>query len=132
MVTKRKSTFALQTLRAEKLMIARSVWSAKVLFRFVNMGFDAKIRPKTFRGIRFNVYKKSEAIMKRYHDSYLATECISKGRQYYINGQYEQAKHEFSRVVALDPNYATAYVELGKAKHALGQYKEAKNDYNHI
>ena len=48
----------------------------------------------------------------------------------YNLGRYEQAFHDFDKVIGLEPNMTRAYVYRGLANYNLGKYDQAIEDYS--
>ena len=59
-----------------------------------------------------------------------ADDYYSKGSQYYRQGQYENSIAEFTKAIALDPDYVSAYNDRGLSYFYLKLYDKALDDYN--
>src|SRR3990170_1960868 len=59
-----------------------------------------------------------------------AIEWFEKGYEYGINGEYDREIEDYSKAIALDPNYAFAYLKRGFAYDDNKQYDRAIEDYN--
>ena len=44
-----------------------------------------------------------------------ASQWFEKGKNYYLNKEYDNAIEAFTKAIALDPNYAHAYNNRGNA-----------------
>jgi len=59
-----------------------------------------------------------------------ANEWFEKGKNYHLNKEYDKAIEAYTKAIAIDPNYAGAYIGLGNAYNNKGQYDRAIEDYN--
>src|SRR3972149_6953418 len=63
-------------------------------------------------------------------DTLSAADWFKKGRQYWLNKEYDSAIEAFTSAIALNPNDADAYNGRGVAYNDKGQYDRAIEDYN--
>ncbi|OHE57632.1 MAG: hypothetical protein A2Z47_13215 [Thermodesulfovibrio sp. RBG_19FT_COMBO_42_12] len=54
--------------------------------------------------------------------------ALKHGNSYYHKGEYDKAVEEYSKAIALNPNYAEAYSNRGAAYNEKGQYDKAIED----
>ena len=59
-----------------------------------------------------------------------ANEWFEKGKNYYLNKEYDKAIEAYTSAIVLDPNYARAYNNRGIAYVYKGRYDRAIEDYS--
>ena len=62
-------------------------------------------------------------------DSYDAIAYFNRGYDYGKLGKYEKARSDYTKVIELNPEYATAYYYRGICYRKLGEYDRAISDY---
>ena len=61
-----------------------------------------------------------------------AAAMVSRGIERFDNGKFQEAIDQFTKAIALDPNYADAWEHRSEAYAQLGRPKQAEDDRRHL
>ena len=61
-----------------------------------------------------------------------AAAMVSRGIERFDNGKFQEAIDQFTKAIALDPNYADAWERRSQAYAQLGRPKQAEDDRRHL
>ena len=61
-----------------------------------------------------------------------AAAMVSRGIERFDNGKFQEAIDQFTKAIALDPNYADAWERRSEAYVQLGRPKQAEDDLRHL